>query len=71
MALHTADAGHVPSKGRAIVTYDGPAADPSAVTELVAAGITHILLASQSPWPAQVVRWLVNEIITPVGTVAI
>ncbi|MFC7583679.1 LLM class flavin-dependent oxidoreductase [Nonomuraea antimicrobica] len=49
-----------------IVSYDDPAADRKAVTELVAAGMTHIVLSLRGPYPPQVARWLVDEIINPV-----
>ncbi|MEV5387748.1 hypothetical protein [Streptomyces sp. NPDC052721] len=49
-----------------IVSYDDPAADREAITELIAAGMTHIVLSLRSPYPSQVVRWLADEIITPV-----
>ncbi|MEW1649041.1 hypothetical protein [Streptomyces sp. NPDC091219] len=48
------------------MSYDDPATDRKAVTELIAAGVTHIVLSLRTPYPKQVVRWLVDEIITPV-----
>lgn len=52
-----------------IVSYDHPAADREVITELIAAGVTHIVLSLRSPYPSQVARWLVDEIITPVRDV--
>ncbi|MFF1449816.1 LLM class flavin-dependent oxidoreductase [Streptomyces sp. NPDC058274] len=49
-----------------IVSYDDPAADRAAIAELIAAGMTHIVLSLRSPYPPQVARRLVDEIITPV-----
>lgn len=49
-----------------IVSYDDPAADRKVITELRAAGMTHIVLSLRSPYPSRVVQWLVDEIITPV-----
>ncbi|GAA1942871.1 LLM class flavin-dependent oxidoreductase [Kitasatospora viridis] len=49
-----------------IVSYDDPAADRKAVGELIAAGLTHIVLSLRSPYPPGAARWLVDEIITPV-----
>jgi alkanesulfonate monooxygenase SsuD/methylene tetrahydromethanopterin reductase-like flavin-dependent oxidoreductase (luciferase family) len=49
-----------------IVSYDDPAADRTAITELVAAGMTHIVLSLRGPYPPGVARWLVDEIIAPV-----
>jgi len=71
-ALHTRPLTLVTSlrKGRATVSYDDPATDRNAVTERVGAGITRIMPARQSPCPGHVARWLVTEIITPVGTAA-
>lgn len=48
------------------VSYDDPAADREAVTQLVAAGMDHIVLSLRGPYPPRVARWLVDEIITPV-----
>ncbi|MEV6028697.1 hypothetical protein [Streptomyces sp. NPDC052036] len=42
------------------------ATDRKAITELIAAGVTHIVLSLRSPYPRQVARWLADEIITPV-----
>lgn len=49
-----------------IVSHDDPAADREAVMELVAAGMNHIVLSLRSPYPPQVVRRLVDEIVLPV-----
>ncbi|MEU3983409.1 LLM class flavin-dependent oxidoreductase [Streptomyces sp. NPDC026672] len=48
------------------VSYDDPAGDREAVTALVAAGMTHIVLSLRGPYPPGVARWLTREIITPV-----
>ncbi|WP_432190600.1 LLM class flavin-dependent oxidoreductase [Streptomyces sp. Tue6028] len=49
-----------------IVSYDDPAADRKTITELIAAGVTHIVLSLRSPYPPQAARWLADQIITPV-----
>ncbi|MDP9844280.1 LLM class flavin-dependent oxidoreductase [Streptosporangium lutulentum] len=49
-----------------IVSYDDPAGDRKAILDLIAAGLTHIVLSLRSPYPAQVAQRLVDEIITPV-----
>jgi len=49
-----------------IVSYEDPGTDRAVVTELIAAGFTHIVLSLRSPYPPGVVRRLVDEIITPV-----
>ncbi|MDH6135720.1 alkanesulfonate monooxygenase SsuD/methylene tetrahydromethanopterin reductase-like flavin-dependent oxidoreductase (luciferase family) [Kitasatospora sp. MAA4] len=49
-----------------IVSYDDPAGDRKAILDLVAAGITHIVLSLRSPYPPHVAQWLVEEIIAPV-----
>jgi alkanesulfonate monooxygenase SsuD/methylene tetrahydromethanopterin reductase-like flavin-dependent oxidoreductase (luciferase family) len=48
-----------------IVSYDDPAADRAALTELIDAGFTHLVLSLRSPYPPGVARWLVDELITP------
>ncbi|MGW2964598.1 hypothetical protein ACWDGI_39940 [Streptomyces sp. NPDC001220] len=37
-----------------VVSYDDPATDRQAITELIAAGVTHIVLSLRSPYPPQV-----------------
>ncbi|MFG2947859.1 LLM class flavin-dependent oxidoreductase [Streptomyces adustus] len=49
-----------------LVSHDEPAADRKAVTELVTAGFTHIVLGLRGPYPPRAARRLVDEIITPV-----
>jgi alkanesulfonate monooxygenase SsuD/methylene tetrahydromethanopterin reductase-like flavin-dependent oxidoreductase (luciferase family) len=49
-----------------IVSYDDPAGDRKAILDLIAAGVTHIVLSLRSPYPSQVAQWLADEIITPV-----
>ncbi|MGW1029568.1 LLM class flavin-dependent oxidoreductase [Streptomyces sp. NPDC002577] len=49
-----------------IVSYDDPAGDRKAILDLIAAGLTHIVLSLRSPYPPRVAQWLVDEIITPV-----
>ncbi|WP_042406741.1 LLM class flavin-dependent oxidoreductase [Streptacidiphilus carbonis] len=51
-----------------IVSYDDPAGDRMAIRDLIAAGLTHIVLSLRSPYPPQVAHWLVEEIITPLRT---
>ncbi|MER5177615.1 LLM class flavin-dependent oxidoreductase [Streptomyces sp. NPDC002896] len=49
-----------------IVSYDDPAGDRKAILDLIAAGLTHIVLSLRRPHPPQIAQWLVDEIITPV-----
>ncbi|MEU5314277.1 LLM class flavin-dependent oxidoreductase [Streptomyces sp. NPDC021562] len=49
-----------------IVSYDDPATDRKTIGELIAAGVTHIVLSLRSPYPPQAARWLADQIITPV-----
>lgn len=49
-----------------IVSYDDPAGDRKTILDLIAAGLTHIVLSLRSPYPPRVAQWLVDEIITPV-----
>jgi alkanesulfonate monooxygenase SsuD/methylene tetrahydromethanopterin reductase-like flavin-dependent oxidoreductase (luciferase family) len=51
-----------------IVSYDNPAGDRKAILELIASGMTHIVLSLRAPYPPQVAHWLLDEIITPVRT---
>jgi alkanesulfonate monooxygenase SsuD/methylene tetrahydromethanopterin reductase-like flavin-dependent oxidoreductase (luciferase family) len=48
-----------------IVSYDDPAQTRAAVAELVAIGVTHIVLNLLMPFPNGVARWLTDEIIAP------
>ncbi|MFJ9907545.1 LLM class flavin-dependent oxidoreductase [Streptomyces sp. NPDC101152] len=49
-----------------IVSYDDPATDRKAITELVAAGVTHIVLSLRSPYPPRAALRLTDRIIRPV-----
>ncbi|MEU2198802.1 LLM class flavin-dependent oxidoreductase [Isoptericola sp. NPDC019482] len=51
-----------------IVSYDDPAGDRAAVLELVAAGVTHVVLSLRSPYPEGVASRMVRDVITPVLT---
>lgn len=48
------------------VSYEDPAGDRRQVRELIAAGMTHIVLSLRPPYPAGAARWLVDEIVAPV-----
>ncbi|SEL91940.1 LLM class flavin-dependent oxidoreductase [Streptacidiphilus jiangxiensis] len=48
-----------------IVDYADPAADRATLARLVELGFSHLVLSLRSPYPPDVVRWLVDEIITP------
>ncbi|QMU70021.1 LLM class flavin-dependent oxidoreductase [Streptacidiphilus sp. P02-A3a] len=48
-----------------IVTYDDPAADRAALTALIAAGFTHIVLSLRAPYPPNVAHQLVDQLIHP------
>ncbi|WP_220659685.1 LLM class flavin-dependent oxidoreductase [Streptomyces sp. TLI_171] len=48
-----------------IVSYDDPAADRAILTELVAAGFTHLVLSLRAPYPPGAARRLVEQIVRP------
>jgi alkanesulfonate monooxygenase SsuD/methylene tetrahydromethanopterin reductase-like flavin-dependent oxidoreductase (luciferase family) len=50
------------------VSYDDPATTRRAVAAAVAAGFTHIVLSLGAPYPPDVVRWTVEEIVSPERT---
>ncbi|WP_030178114.1 LLM class flavin-dependent oxidoreductase [Streptomyces sp. NRRL S-813] len=60
------DPGTIVRSVQYIVSYDDPAGDRKAILDLIAAGLTHIVLSLRSPYPSQVAHRLVDEIITPV-----
>jgi alkanesulfonate monooxygenase SsuD/methylene tetrahydromethanopterin reductase-like flavin-dependent oxidoreductase (luciferase family) len=45
------------------VSYDQPGATRDAIEEAVAAGFRHIVLGLASPYPADVIRWVTDEVI--------
>jgi alkanesulfonate monooxygenase SsuD/methylene tetrahydromethanopterin reductase-like flavin-dependent oxidoreductase (luciferase family) len=47
------------------VSYDQPAATRDAAREAVGAGFTHVVLTLPPPYPADVARWVADEIIGP------
>lgn len=46
------------------VSYDQPASTRGAIREALAAGFSHIVLGLSAPYPADVARWVADEIIT-------
>lgn len=50
------------------VSYEDPAATRETVAQVLAAGFTHIVLSLSPPYPDDVARWIVDEIITPSQT---
>jgi alkanesulfonate monooxygenase SsuD/methylene tetrahydromethanopterin reductase-like flavin-dependent oxidoreductase (luciferase family) len=46
------------------VSYDKPSATREAASQAIAAGFRHIVLALSAPYPANVARWVADEIIT-------
>jgi alkanesulfonate monooxygenase SsuD/methylene tetrahydromethanopterin reductase-like flavin-dependent oxidoreductase (luciferase family) len=47
------------------VSYDQPAATRDAVRKAVGAGFTHVVLTLPPPYPADVARWVADEVIRP------
>jgi alkanesulfonate monooxygenase SsuD/methylene tetrahydromethanopterin reductase-like flavin-dependent oxidoreductase (luciferase family) len=47
------------------VSYDQPATTRDAIREVVGAGFTHVVLTLRPPYPANVARWVADEIIGP------
>jgi alkanesulfonate monooxygenase SsuD/methylene tetrahydromethanopterin reductase-like flavin-dependent oxidoreductase (luciferase family) len=47
------------------VSYEDPAATRDTVAQALTAGFTHIVLSLSAPYPADVTRWVADEIITP------
>jgi alkanesulfonate monooxygenase SsuD/methylene tetrahydromethanopterin reductase-like flavin-dependent oxidoreductase (luciferase family) len=48
------------------VSYDKPGTTRNAIDQAVAAGFQHIVLSLPAPYPANVARWVVDEIINVV-----
>lgn len=46
------------------VSYDQPRKTREAITEAVAAGFQHIVLGLPAPYPANVARWVADELVT-------
>jgi alkanesulfonate monooxygenase SsuD/methylene tetrahydromethanopterin reductase-like flavin-dependent oxidoreductase (luciferase family) len=46
------------------VSYDQPGATRDAIGQAIDAGIGHVVLGLPSPWPANVARWVTDELIT-------
>ncbi|TMR12737.1 LLM class flavin-dependent oxidoreductase [Nonomuraea turkmeniaca] len=46
------------------VSYDQPRMTREAITEAVAAGFQHIVLGLSAPYPANVARWVADELVT-------
>jgi hypothetical protein len=49
-----------------LITADDPPGVRATITELINAGFGHIAVGVRPPAPANVARWLVDEIIGPV-----
>jgi hypothetical protein len=47
------------------VSYDRPAVTRVATGQAIDAGFSHLVLGLSSPYPVVVVRWVVDELITP------
>lgn len=67
---HCADLGRDPSEisrsVQIVVPYDNPSESRKSVLELARAGVDHMVLSLPRGYPQGVVRWLVDEIVTPV-----
>ena len=67
---HCADLGRDPSEitrsVQIVVPYDNPTESRKSVLELARAGVNHMVLSLPRGYPQGVVRWLVDEIVTPV-----
>ncbi|HJQ48548.1 MAG TPA: LLM class flavin-dependent oxidoreductase [Amycolatopsis sp.] len=59
------DPGEITRSVQIIVSYDDPSRSRKEITELIDAGMTHLVLSLRAPYPEGVVRWLVDEIVTP------
>jgi alkanesulfonate monooxygenase SsuD/methylene tetrahydromethanopterin reductase-like flavin-dependent oxidoreductase (luciferase family) len=46
------------------VSYDQPESTRDAIGEAVAAGFEHIVLGLPAPYPANVARWVADELVT-------
>lgn len=60
------DPGEIERSVQYIVSYEDPAGSRKAIEELIAAGMTHIVLGLRAPYPEGVAHWAVEEIITPI-----
>jgi alkanesulfonate monooxygenase SsuD/methylene tetrahydromethanopterin reductase-like flavin-dependent oxidoreductase (luciferase family) len=47
------------------VAYDDPARTRAAIAQALGAGFTHVVLGLSAPYPAQVARWVADELVTP------
>ncbi len=47
------------------LSYDQPSAARGAITEALDAGFRHIVLVLPPPYPADVARWVADELIAP------
>jgi alkanesulfonate monooxygenase SsuD/methylene tetrahydromethanopterin reductase-like flavin-dependent oxidoreductase (luciferase family) len=59
------DPGEIEHSVQYIVSYDDPAGSRKVIEELIAVGVTHIVLGLRTPYPEGVAHWAVDEIITP------
>jgi hypothetical protein len=46
------------------VSYDRPAATREAIRAAIGAGFRHVVLGLPAPYPAQVARWVADELVT-------
>lgn len=58
------DPGEITRSIHLSVSYDRPAGTRNAIAEAVAAGFTHVVLGLPAPFPAQVARWVADELIS-------
>jgi hypothetical protein len=49
------------------VSYDQPESTRDAIGKAVAAGFGHIVLGLPAPYPANVARWVADELVTASG----
>jgi alkanesulfonate monooxygenase SsuD/methylene tetrahydromethanopterin reductase-like flavin-dependent oxidoreductase (luciferase family) len=47
------------------VSYDQPGSTRDAIGKAIGAGFTHVIFGLPAPWPANVARWVTDELITP------
>ncbi|MCD2195436.1 LLM class flavin-dependent oxidoreductase [Actinomycetospora endophytica] len=47
------------------VSYEDPGSTRKAIAEALDGGFTHVVLGLPAPWPADVARWVADEVIAP------
>ncbi|MEV5607687.1 LLM class flavin-dependent oxidoreductase [Streptomyces sp. NPDC052225] len=60
------DPGEIVRSAQLTASYDDPAATRALVAELVATGVTHVVLGLPRPYPAGVASWIAEQVIDPV-----